>query len=45
MMKAVSVARRTLIEDAETWFCELDGIVDSVHELYYYSSRLGLYLV
>ena len=32
VVKAASVARRTQIEDAETWFCELDGMVDSVHE-------------
>ena len=31
-VKTASVARRTLIEDAERWFCELDGMVDGVHE-------------
>ena len=32
VVKAASIARRTLIEDAETWFCELDGVIDGVHE-------------
>ena len=32
VVKAASVAHRTLIEDAERWFCELDWIVDSIRE-------------
>ena len=30
MLKAASVAWRTLIQGTERWFCEPDGIVDGV---------------
>ena len=32
VVKAASVAWRTLTHDAKRWFCELDGMFDSVYE-------------
>ena len=40
-VQAASVAWRTLTDDAERWFCELDWMVNGVGERYYHGSRRG----
>lgn len=39
VVKAASVARQTLTDDAERWFCELDGMFDNVRECRYHHHR------